>query len=189
LEAAQAAADLYGAEGATCDAQLNCRAAYLTAMESLSQIHSEAGQHVEVLKLTVDCEMEIRTMLNRDPNNHLLLRQLRHLQFMEGLALQATNQIPEALAKLQESVNTGVQIEATGSANPDSICSLIQARIRYASLLALKTPKEAESEWNEARKLISLTSASRVSMCQQVRALPNLERLPKSLLQTAFLSR
>ena len=179
LNAAQTAVNLYGSAGQTCGDGVDCRAAYFTAIESLGQIHSEAGRHDEVLKLVVDSEIEIRQMVSRDPNNHLLLRQLRHLQYMAGLALQGTHRIPEALSKYQESINTGVQMTAT-SLNTDATCNLIQARVRYASLLALKTPKEAESEWNEARRLIQLTSSAGNSMCLQVGDLPNLERSDKA---------
>ena len=186
LDAAKTAVTFYGADGESCSYKTDCRASYLEALKTLSQIHSLAGRHPEVLALAQTGEAEVLQLVSRDPNNHFLLSQLRQHQYLEAVALQATNRIPQALAKFKEAINTGTQLVSTGSVSATLSCPLIQARVRYASLLAQSSPQStnAQSEWTEARKLLE-TADTNGKPCINTNEIQKLAPLLKNQLRAA----
>ena len=181
LDTAKTAVTFYGSEGERCSYRTDCRASYLEALKTLSQMHSLAGHHPEVLTLTQTGDAEVLELVSRDPNNYFLLSQLRQRQYLEAIALQATNRIPQALEKFKEAINTGVQLTSSGSVSANLSCPLIQARVRYASLLAQSSPQsvDAQLEWVAARKLLENANANGKS-CISSNEIPKLAPLWKT---------
>ncbi len=184
LDAAKTAVTFYGTQGEGCSYKTECRASYLEALKTLSQMHSLAGHHPEVLTLAQTGSAEVLELVSRDPNNHFLLSQLRQRQYLEAVALQATNRIPQALAKFKEAINTGTQLTSSGAVSANLSCPLIQARVRYASLLAQSSPQStnAQEEWAEARKLLE-TADTNGKLCINTNEVPKLGPFLKTQLR------
>ncbi|MBS1872378.1 MAG: serine/threonine protein kinase [Acidobacteria bacterium] len=153
--AANAALGLYGNHGAACAGDPPCSVGYLTAVVQLATIHGFAGQDAEVLRMFREREADIRELVRRDPNDRSLLRQLRAAQHLQGQAAQSLDQIPEALAKFRETIETAQEIERADPSHPDSHCHVVLARAKYAEVLVMTTNRidEAESQLRAALQL------------------------------------
>jgi tetratricopeptide (TPR) repeat protein/predicted Ser/Thr protein kinase len=155
VQAAQAAVDLYGDKGSACGGNVTCRIAYLTALEQLGRMYSFGAPIARALHLYAVIEQETAAMAARDPNDRLVLRQLRNAQHWQGFLLQGERRTRESLAKFKASIDTSMRIAESDPAKPEGACLTIMARAKYGEVLIEQAGRvaDAETQLNEAMRL------------------------------------
>ena len=147
----------------------SCQTEYFVALDTAGQIQAFAGRHQEALKLYEQAEPKLWEMASQDPNNHLLLDELRRARQQAGVSLQAVGRTEEALRKFELAVKTAKAISSSGSAKTAATnCPLVEASLSYASLLMQQTTRMAEGQsmWKDAKQLLT-SSGSNCKETQQ----------------------
>ena len=140
----------------------SCQTEYFAALDTVGQIHAFAGRHQEALNLYEQAEPKLKEMASQDPNNHLLLDELRRTRQQAGISLQAMGRIVEALKKFELAVKTAKTIATSAPAKTaESNCPLVEASLSYATLL-MRTERMAEGQsiWNDAKQLLTSSGAN-----------------------------
>ena len=140
----------------------SCQTEYFAALDTFGQIHAFAGRHKEALKLYEQAEPKLEEMASQDPNNHLLLEELRRARQHAGNSLQAMGRFEEALKKFELAVKTAKAISSSAPAKTSAVnCPLVEASMSYATLL-MRTARMAEGQslWNDAKQLLTSSGAN-----------------------------
>lgn len=140
----------------------SCQTEYFAALDTVGQIHAFAGRHKEALKLYEQAEPKLKEMTSQDPNNHLLLDELRRTRQQAGVSLQAVGRVEEALKKFALAMKTAKAISSSVSTKKAAInCPLVEASLSYATLL-MRTTRTAEGQslWKDASQLLASSGSN-----------------------------